>query len=275
VLPPEVDRIVGRYLSLVDRLLPGRVGGAYVVGSTALGAYRPGRSDVDVVLVVDGRLRPDELRRYRVVHAAAAVGSAARALPRGRLAVPGTCNAVVVDAGDLHRPVTAIVPVAAHAGERFTVGRAFDVNPAVWTILARRGIAVRGPEPVTLGLDPEPDRLRSWTLGNLDDYWAPWARGLLARPAWRGRRGWRWQAAWGVLGPARMHHTIATGDVVAKEAAGEYARATFGERWHPIVDEALAYRHDRPVRDPELDGAVRARQAAEFALAVVDDAHTL
>jgi hypothetical protein len=45
-----------------------------------------------------------------------------------------------------------------------------------------------------------------------------------------------------------MHHTIATGNVIAKEAAGDYARRTFDPRWHPVIDKALAYRHNEPVR---------------------------
>jgi predicted nucleotidyltransferase len=34
-------------------MVPGRVVAVYVVGSTALGAYRPGRSDLDVVTVLE------------------------------------------------------------------------------------------------------------------------------------------------------------------------------------------------------------------------------
>jgi len=50
----EVARgIAARYLALADRLLPERIQAFYLVGSTALGAFRDGRSDVDFVAVVD------------------------------------------------------------------------------------------------------------------------------------------------------------------------------------------------------------------------------
>ena len=48
-----LDRLVAR--------LGDRVVGAYAVGSLALGAYEPGRSDVDVLAVVDSRLTAGEL----------------------------------------------------------------------------------------------------------------------------------------------------------------------------------------------------------------------
>ena len=41
------------YLRLAERLLPGRVVGFYLVGSAALGSFRPGRSDIDFIAVMD------------------------------------------------------------------------------------------------------------------------------------------------------------------------------------------------------------------------------
>lgn len=89
------------------------------------------------------------------------------------------------------------------------------------------------------------------------------------------RARWRWLTAWGVLGTARMHHTIATGNVIAKETAGNYALAMFAPRWHPLIDEALAYRRDQPIQEPAHGGAARVRETAAFVLDVIDDARTL
>jgi hypothetical protein len=275
-LPGEARRIVDRYVRHLDRRLPGRVLGLYVVGSTALGAYRPGRSDIDVVGVTDGRFGPDDLRRLRMVHVGAGAGSVARAVARGRLAIPGTVNGVFVAAEDVARPVTAIVPVASHVGHEFHAGKGFDVNPVVWKTLAERGIAVRGPEPADLGLDPEPGKLRDWNLANLDGYWAGWAAGVLAASGRARRRaGSRWALSWGTLGAPRLHCTIATGEVVSKEAAGDYALATFGDRWRPLVEEAVAYRLDRPSPGHLRDPVTRARETGTFVREVVRRAREL
>jgi hypothetical protein len=242
---------VDRYVRWADRMVPGRVVGVYVVGSTALGAYREGRSDLDVVMVLD---RPVPVGRLRAVHAVSWPGAAARAWARGRVWIPGNVNAVYVEAGDLTRPVTKIVPVASHTGLLFAAGKGFDVNPVMWKVLAERGIAVRGDEPGTLGLDPEPGVLRDWNLGNLDRYWGPWAADLRA---------------------GRGQCTRATGEVVSKEGAGEYALATFGDEWRPVVEEGLAYCRAEPSPGHFRDGKQRTGATAAFVQEVVRSAHAL
>ena len=199
-LPDEARRAVDRYLGHVDKRLPGRLVGLYVVGSAALGAYRPGRSDIDVVGVTDGRFEPDDLRRLRLVHLGAGAGAAARALARARPMFPGTVNAVFVAAEDLPRPVTTIVPVASHVGHEFHAGAGFDVNPVMWKVLADRGVAVRGPGPGELGLDPEPAALRAWNLANLDRYWAGYAAAVLAAAGGGRARLLRAGSRWGSRG---------------------------------------------------------------------------
>jgi hypothetical protein len=272
---PGLEAAVGRYLGIADGLLPGRITGFYLVGSAALGAWRPGRSDIDFVAVVDRPFDRTDLRRLRAVHAAAGVGSTVRALRRGHLMIPGTCNGAYVAAADLERPVTEIVPQASHTGMRFAAGRAFDVNPVQWKVLAESGIAVRGPAPSALGLRPEPERLRDWNLANLDAYWRPWGEAAVRRPTSPRWRPPRWAAAWGALGVCRLHRTVATGEVVSKEAAGEYARRTFGSEWHPLIDEALAYwRRGRPT-GAFPDRRSSTRRTGEFVLEVVRDAQAL
>lgn len=74
-----------------------------------------------------------------------------------------------------------------------------------------------------------------------------------------------------MLGPPRLHHTIVTGEVISKEAAGEYALGTFGDRWEPLLRTALAHRAGRSgVMAP--DEVIRA--AGEFTLEVVSDAES-
>jgi hypothetical protein len=263
-VPAEVSRAAARYLAQADLLLPGRIVGFYLVGSTALGAYRPGRSDIDFVAVLDGGTSGDLLRRLRALHVVSAASSASVALVRGRSPLSGTLNGVFVDGDDLSAPVSAIAPVAAHVGTEFERGRAGDLFPVDWKVLAEQGIAVRGPEPGALGLDPEPEQLVAWNLRNLDEYWRPWARRT------RHVRS-RWATAWGMLGPPRLHCTIATGDIVSKEAAGEYARDVFGARWHPLLDDALGYvRGERSTL--AMARAERCRATSEFVVAVADDA---
>jgi Domain of unknown function (DUF4111)/Nucleotidyltransferase domain len=276
-VPADVRRTVDRYLGVADRLLADRITGFYLVGSVALDAYRPGRSDIDFVAVLDGDgdLSAADLRRLRLVHVASGVRTGPAALRRGHLGLPGTCNGVFVRAADVPRPVTTIVPLASHVGARLRAAGGFDVNPVQWTTLARHGVAVRGPEPGALGLDPAPERLRQWNLDNLAAYWVPWAQATRRRPGLRWRASPGWSTAWGVLGAPRLHRTIATGDVISKEAAGEWAKATLDPRHHAIVDEGLAWWRGQPADPAFADVATRARATADLVLATADEAARL
>ena len=142
-------------------------------------------------------------------------------------------------------------------------------------VLAERGVAARGPSPGSLGLDPQPELLRAWNLANLESYWRPWATAVLRRPGLRARLQPGWTTAWGVLGAPRLHRTIATGEVVSKEAAGEYALGAFDRRWQPIVERALACRRRRPSDRERQNVASLVREAAAFVLEVVRSARAL
>lgn len=265
------------YLRLADRLLPNWITGFYLVGSAALDEYRPGKSDVDFVAVVRRRPDPARLRRLRLLHVLAGAGSAWRSVMRRRSPISGTVNGVFVREEDLQVPVTRIQPLASHVAGHFRLGRGFDVNPVVWRLLAERGIAIRGAAPGNLGLDAEPGILRDWNLQNLNSYWRSWGRstaslGPAGRVAMAIPRTRMRMVTWGTLGAPRLHCTIATGEIVGKAAAGEYALATFGPRWRPLIAAALA--HWRGERCDNLGGRA-VQRAGEFVLEVVDSANEL
>lgn len=269
MLPREVRRATAAYLRTADRLLPGQLVGCYLVGSTALGAYRPGRSDIDLVAVLDdGPLTGDRLlRRLRMLHASQAPRVLAGAVRARHL--HATCNVGFVPAAQLSLPVTQIAPVAAHNGHEFFPGAAFDVNPVMWQVLAERGITLRGPAPQRWDLDPEPEVLRSWLVTNLERYWA----GQVARVR-TGSRPMRPAATeWNVLGPLRLHATIATGQVLSKDEAGAYGQQLFGDG-SGIIAVARAVLTGAPIPDRPRRALWR-ELTAETMDQVIQDAYSL
>ena len=56
---------------------------------------------------------------------------------------------------------------------------------------------------------------------------------------------------WCLLGPARMHATLSTGDIISKDAAGDYALDAFPQH-APILHVALAHlrQQDIPTDPP-------------------------
>jgi Domain of unknown function (DUF4111) len=271
-MPAMVDELVGRYLRQVDAAVPGAIEGFYVVGSTALGAFRPGRSDVDFVAVVGDRLGAAELGRLRRAQRRLFAADLAHTVLRPPWRWPLTCNGVFVTQADLARPPLTVVPGASHTSWRFASGRGFDVNPVTWRVLARRGIAVRGPAPDRLSIHHDEMGLRQWCLRNLDGYWRRWASAVLG-PGWEApMAGFLHGVAGGVLGAPRLHRTVLSGDIISKEEAGEYALAAFGGRWRPMIEEALAYWRGELRAGPFRPAGRRRREAARFVLEVVESA---
>lgn len=260
------------YLTLADRLVPGRICGLYLVGSAALGAFRPCRSDVDLVVVVDGP-RTLPTARLRTLHVVAGLRTAGAEARERRSPLSGTCNAAWIHAGDLTRPVEQIEPLASHTGHELALRAAFDVNPVVWKVLAERGIAVRGPAPTALGMrTARADELTRWNRRNLAEYWVPWAERVASGRDRRFALRPRWSTAWGVLGAPRLHRTATTGEVIDKESAGAHALEVLGERWRPIVDDALAYRRGTGPPPERPSRAARAASTSSLVLEVARSA---
>ncbi|WP_052852792.1 hypothetical protein [Streptomyces avicenniae] len=266
----EAIGVASRYLSAADLLLPRRITGFWLVGSAALGGWRPRRSDTDFIAATDGPLDARDLRRLRALHLAGNAFPAGSALLHARPTVPGTVNGAYVSADDLARPVTTIRPLASHVGTAFRPGYGSDVNPVVWKVLAERAITLRGPAPYLLDLDPEPSRLRPWTLANLREHWGSWARRALngkppPAPLLRA------EITTGTLGPLRLHRTVATGEVVTKETAGRHGLDLFPPHRQALIHAALAHRDGAtPPASPRL-----LRLTGEFALEVIADAERI
>jgi hypothetical protein len=83
------------------------------------------------------------------------------------------------------------------------------------------------PTVGSLGVSVRPDRLREWNLGNLNSYWLNLATTDAAYLADRdpAQPANAEVVAWCTLGAARLHYTLAIGDLTSKSGAGrDHAR---------------------------------------------------
>jgi hypothetical protein len=227
-LPGDVDATMSAYARLVDDRLPGRIRGLYLSGSLALDDYRTGRSDIDFVAVSDTPLQGPELETLRRVHAEL------RRKPRGP----------ELDGVYLTWPALAAAPVGLSVPyclrDEFEPSGDFAVNPVTWCILHRHALPLRGPaKPAVHHDDP---MLREWCRETLRSHWGTWVRAARGYTVHRLYSLTRELVTWGVLGVARAHATIRTGDMISKTAAGAYALEAFPSRWSAVVREALAGR---------------------------------
>jgi hypothetical protein len=263
-------------LARMDRAVPGRIEGFYVVGSASMGAFQAGRSDLDFVAIVDGPLEPAELRRLRRLHFGCWMSALVRdTVLRRRWPLVG--NGVYLTREDLSCSSLDVTPLAGHVAGRFRAARRdrFDVNPVTWYVLARHGVALRGPDRDRLHIHTDDAELRTWVLANLNGYWRDWAertrgggRDTRLLPARR-------LAAWGVLGAPRLHYTVATGDVATKEAAAHYALEVFESRWHGLIEDAIAFWRGEPPSGHRQRPPSFRQEAADFVDYVVDAGNRL
>jgi hypothetical protein len=258
-----------RFLKLLDRVCPGQVVGLYVVGSGALDAWRVGHSDVDVTAVMSDDCRLSVAKLWLLRLASGAI-EATDALLHRRPIKSGTLNASFVKMGDLGKRVSDITPIGSFVGLQVWPNKAFDVNPVMWFVLARHGIAIRGLEGAELGLVIDDSERREWTKANLVSYWKPWAERVLVTGKFPGMRFGR-GVEWGVSGASRMHCTIRTGGVISKRASLDYATQTFDPRWGPVVELAKAHSEGRPLPIDEPEYKAFACAAAEFVLHIIAD----
>jgi hypothetical protein len=263
-LPAEVDRVVTRYLALVDAVAPGVVEGLYLVGSVALDDFHPRSSDVDFIAVSSAPVNEGSRPALASVHADLAAQASWPAF-----------DGIYATFDELARsPANTAGPV--HHDGRLTVGPG-GRSPVEWATLAWHGIAVRGPDPAELAVHADAAELTAWTLDNLDRYWKRWITQSRS-PATRAAKAMLtdWGVAWGVLGVSRQHYTVATGQITSKTGAGRYALGTFPARWHGVIAEALRCRPE-PVAVPALGAVPRRRrgQALAFMEAAAADCRRL
>ena len=227
-LPGPVRQVSGLFLSLADEALPGLVEGLYLHGSLGFGEWYDGRSDVDFVAVL-GR-RPDDATVARLKEVHEGVSSTFQR---------PSFDGFHVTWSDLALPPESCPDVPSTQGGYFHEEARLDVHPVTWHELARHGVALRGPALADVDIWTDDAALRRYTHDNLATYWRETADSLARFPAEAGKPD---LVSWCVLGVCRLHHLLATGALTSKTGAGRYAMTRFGERWRPVLTEALALR---------------------------------
>lgn len=226
--PHEVRTVCRAYLDLVDEAMPGLVEGLYLHGSLGFGEWYAGRSDVDFVAVTTRHPDRATVRVLRDVH-----------LRLGETFPRPAYDGFYATWDDLARSPRECPDVPCTLGGQWRDEGRFDVNPVTWHELARHGVTVRGPDLEEGRTWTDARALRAYTHGNLESYWAEQAAALRQFPAEAAKPE---IVSWCVLGVPRLHHLLATDHLTSKNGAGRHAVEAFGERWRPLVTEALAYR---------------------------------
>ncbi len=255
-IPGPARAAVDSWLRHHDEHAPGLIEGLYLVGSIALGNWRPD-SDVDFVAVSSSPATGGTVDAVRTAHEAAKTETAGTDI-----------DGSYVTWDDLRtapRPVTR--PWTLH-GEFHHDDGCFEINPVIWLTLARYGVAVRGPEPDEIDIAVDDDHVRQFIADNTNAYWrtvGPSIRRALEDPD-------RTEfdpalTSWCVLGVARMLYTARTADVTSKSGAGHWITTEVPQH-RDLVEHALAVRERA---DSPPDGRDIAQSTADYLDEICDE----
>jgi len=250
-LPVPVAAVCDTFLDVVP---DGLLTGLYLRGGIGFGEWVPGQSDVDFVATLQHRPDPAEVEALRVAHRTVA-------LAHPELAFDGPHVLVEDLAGD----PAGIPDVPCILMRHFEAEAGVHDGMIAWHELAWHGITVAGRPLGELTIWTDQDRLLSFTRANLDTYWRANAEALAAMPF----EGSPEKACcWCVLGVARLHHLLMTGEMTTKSAAGRWGLTCYPQRFHRVLREALRIREGGPDEYPH-DRDARGRDTAAFTAYVV------
>lgn len=227
-MPVDVIEAINNYLSLSDQYLPGKINGLYIVGSIALHDYQSQKSDIDFVTVSNKHFSEKELSLLSSIHNKIRKSNK---YPK--------FDGIYVTWDELKTTPDAVsAPFC--LDNKFRKANGFAANPVTWYTLLKYPLSFRGPEKPQVYNNP--NELRNWCKTNLNTYWKKWVINSRRNPI---RILYSFSPAaicWGVLGIIRLYATIATGDIVSKSKAFEYAINKFPKEWGEIITIALKER---------------------------------
>lgn len=250
-LPDPVRAVCSTFLEVAPA---GLVTGLYLRGGTGFGEWIPGQSDVDFVATLSHRPAAAEVSALEAAHVAVAA-----AHPQVHFDGP---HVLVSDLATDPEECPEVPWILARFFEEKVPGDAM----VAWHELAWHGVTVSGPPIGSLGIWTSTERLVDFTRGNVDTYWRGNAEALAAMPA---EGAHEWACCWCVLGVARLHHLLVTGEMTTKSAAGRWGLGFYPARFHRVLREALRVREGGP-DEYAVDREARGRDTAAFTAYVVD-----
>ncbi|WP_409294665.1 aminoglycoside adenylyltransferase domain-containing protein [Peribacillus sp. SCS-26] len=242
-IPVPARQVIEEYMELMESRLPLALGGLYLHGSIALGAFGPG-SDVDFLALTSRSLDLGEVEVLKEIHRI--------------LAENHDCE--LDGSYILQRDLLSGIP---KEGQTFTYQSGALVpghiyNPITKLLLNSNGITVAGTPWKDLEVNLNPAETAAYVMDNMNSYWRPRVMDMKKHiqdikqlPSAVINE----EIAWSVLGVLRQFYTLKENKIISKIGAGEYGLNSLPEEWHPVIRSAIEIRRGlpgclhRPARD--------------------------
>jgi len=212
--------------------------GVYVHGSIALGDYRHGSSDVDLLVVTERELVGDDRARVRRLHDGLRRDAPQASLLEGMYLSRAALSASDRAARHLYVKRGRLRP----GGHR--------VGPTARAMARSHGVALFGPPAAELFPEVAPEAVVAEMDYNLNVYWARQLRRpylyLFDAPV-----------EFALLTLPRIVHTLETGTMISKGAAADLLRARYPQ-WEPLLAGTSSFPLGRLGRAVATIGYLRA-----------------
>jgi len=251
---PELNEVLGELVRSVREALGGNFVAAYLQGSFAVGDADE-HSDVDFLVVTKEEVTGEQEAALQAMH---------QRLYEVESPWAQHLEGSYIPRERLRRVDAARAPLLYLDNGSTELIRDNHDNTAVvrWS-LREHGVVLAGPDPKSL-VDPVPaEELRRDVLEAMEE-WETWLRDS------EDGIGRRLQGLL-VLSYCRILHTLATGRVVSKREAGEWALGALEPEWTGLIQAALDDRPDpwRKVHQPaDPDAAARSLAFMAYARGV-------
>jgi hypothetical protein len=233
---PDVNLEVNDLLTGIRALLGEQFTGMYLVGSLALGDFRPRESDLDLIIVTAGALADEYIAALSDLH---------QRFDRSESVWSARLDAVYIPLEALREmSVTQERYPVLHWPEPLALAqleRGLEGGWSIWRYTLREyGIVVSGPAPRSL-LDPvPPEELRRASAAKVEE----WHSRAHADPEWVAGLQGRGQHTYVVLTLCRLLCTLDTGSIASKPVAARWVSWSHASRWSKLIAHTSAEQRD-------------------------------
>jgi Domain of unknown function (DUF4111)/Nucleotidyltransferase domain len=224
---PDINELLAILQVNVQDILGSSFAGLYLHGSLAFGDFNPKTSDIDFLVVTDGRLSEETFLVLKEMHA--------RIFNSG-MAWCQKLEGAYLPKYDLRRqdPAHAPLPWLGEDGHFALERLGSDWIIQRW-IMREKGVVVAGP-PLAGLIDPvSAQDLRQAVRQSLKEWWSP------PFPSPQRFQSGEYQA-YAVLIMCRSLYVLEHGRVASKAEAARWAMATLAEPWQSLVAAASSWK---------------------------------
>jgi hypothetical protein len=221
----EVNAIIEDLHAALQAILDTQWVGMYLLGSLALGDFRPEASDIDYLVVTDSRLSPELVTRLADLHSSLSAGPSRWGRELEGSYIPRKAVRRQDSADTRHPRIERYEALSIQQHDTDWVINRF--------VLREHGVTLSGPPPHSLIDLIRPDDLRRAVL---DLLW--WWELQLTETHRVEQSGYQ---AYAVLSMCRILYTLQHGTVVTKPVAAQWASDVLDNQWVPLIERALTW----------------------------------